>query len=346
MDHKNDQGELKVTLEKLQALHSAAGAGPLLVMTHDNPDPDALASGAALAALLFGAWDIQVDLGFSGLVARAENKAMHRILTPEWKPLEDLPDLSSYPAHALVDTQPGAGNNSLPTGFIPKIVFDHHHPIRDGLEAVPFLEIRTEMGATSSIVFLYLEAAGIELNARLATAVFYGIQADTQGLSRGGAPVDQEIYFKLLSRLDRQKLNQVAQARLPKEYFKAFNDGLKAARVYGKAVVAYLGPLHRPDFVAEMADSLIRLEDVQAVLCMGYLQDTMYLSLRTPAPDRDAGLMIQRIIPQGGRAGGHGSMAGGQIHLQGKSPDRQAAKVQASFLELMGESDRGLKLIS
>lgn len=336
----------KISTEHLEKLKAAVGHGPALIMTHDNPDPDALASGSGLAALLIEAWGVEAQPVFSGLVARAENKAMLEILTPEWKPFNPASDLRRYPIIALVDTQPGAGNNSLPSAYIPQIVIDHHYPIRDGLERVKFLDIRTEMGATCSLVYQYLVAAGVEVGSQLATAIFYGIQTDTQGLSRGGSSIDQEIYLKLVNQIDRERLIEVMQAGLPRDYFQAFSDGLKATWVFGRAVVAYMGELHRPDFVAEMADTLVRLEHVRAVLCMGYHQGILYLSLRTPSSEPDAGVMIQRIITPNGKAGGHGTMAGGQIRLETEDPQEIAAIIQHRFLQVMGETEDGARLLS
>jgi nanoRNase/pAp phosphatase (c-di-AMP/oligoRNAs hydrolase) len=335
-----------ISSERLQKLHDVVRQGPVAILTHDNPDPDALASGATLATLFSEVWEIPTRLGYSGLVARAENKAMLEILTPQWEPLENLGELRDFPTMVLVDTQPEAGNNSLPSDLIPQAVFDHHHPIRNGMEKIPFQDVRTEMGATTSVAFQYLDASGYEPDAQLSTAIFYGIQADTQGLSRGGSLADQEIYFRLLSRIDRQKLTKVVQAGLPREYFQAFSDGLQATRIFGSVLVSYLGMMHRPDFVAEMADALIRLEGARAVLCMGYHGDILYLSLRTPPIEDDAGLMIQRIITPNGKAGGHGTMGGGQVRITGQSPDELAAEVQHKFLEVMQESGEGENLLS
>lgn len=326
--------------DKLERLRAAAGSGPLLILTHDNPDPDALASGKTLAHLFRQAWGITARLAYSGLVTRAENKAMLHLLTPEWQPLEEIGEWGNYSAIALVDTQPGAGNNSLPPERIPQIVIDHHHPLRSALETVPFVEIQTTAGSTVSIIYLYLQAAGVALDAQLATAIFYGIQTDTRGLTRGSSPADQEIYFKMLPLIDRKILVQVEQAGLPREYFRAFVRGLQSARVYRHAVVSYLGEMHRPDFVAELADVLIRLENSRAVLCMGYHDATLYLSLRTASPDRDAGWLIQNVISGLGRAGGHGVMAGGQVPLAGRSPDEIASGIARQFVYLIEETEQ------
>ena len=70
---------------RLAQLRTTAGSGPVLILTHDNPDPDALASGKAFATLLKSAWNIPSRLLYSGLVQRAENRAMLNLLTPEWE---------------------------------------------------------------------------------------------------------------------------------------------------------------------------------------------------------------------------------------------------------------------
>lgn len=340
MRHLQDEHTGQELDDRLERLRAVAGDGPVLILTHNNPDPDALASGKTLAHLFQGAWGISSRLAYSGLVTRAENKAMLQLLTPEWQPLEAMPEWGKYSAIALVDTQPGAGNNILPIDVIPQIVIDHHHPLRSALERVPFADIRIEIGSTVSIVYLYLNAAKIIPDEQLATAIFYGIQTDTRGLTRGSSLLDQEIYFNMLPLIDRDRLVKVEQAGLPREYFRSFVNGLQSARVYRRTVVSYLGKIHRPDFVAELADILIRLENSRAVLCMGYHGGTLYLSMRTASPDYDAGSLIQKVIAGLGRAGGHGMMAGGQVPLIDRSPDEIAVQIERQFLYQMQDTQQ------
>ena len=330
----------------LAQLRAAAGTGPVLILTHDNPDPDALASGKALATLLEMAWGIPSRLVYSGLVARAENRAMLNHLIPEWEHIDALAGLEQYSALALVDTQPGAGNNRLPASHVPQIVIDHHRPFREALKAVPHADVRPEVGATVSLVYQYLEAAGIKPDPVLATAMFYGLQTDTRGLARGASPSDEVIYIGLLGLLDRRKLIQVEQAGLPQDYFRALSQGLQAARIYDRAIVAYLGPMHRPDLMAEMADLLIRLEGARAALCLGQYRNILHLSLRTVPLGQDAGLLIQEIVVPPGKAGGHGTMAGGQIPLTGQEIESLVTRIERRYLAVMGETSEGVPLLA
>lgn len=337
--------ENHITQDILERLRVAAGEGPVLIVTHDSPDPDALAAGKALATLLGIAWGIDCQLRYCGLVARAENKAMLQHLTSEWEYAENLNELQGFSAVALVDSQPGAGNNSLPEHVIPDIVIDHHHPVRKQLEQVEYVDVRTDIGATSTMVYQYLDAARIKPDPVLAAAMFYGLQTDTNGLARGASLVDEVVYLKLLSWLDREKLILVEQAGLSRDYYRAFCQGLKSAEIFDNVVVAYLGEMQRPDMPAEMADVLIRLEEARAVLCLGEHDGRVFLSLRTANIPEDAGLLVQRIVVNLGRAGGHGNMAGGQIYLQGRDPEEVAQTLKDRFLEEMDAAGSGVRLI-
>lgn len=329
----------------LNRLRSVAGTGPVLILTHDNPDPDSLASGKALATLFREAWDIPSRLIYSGLVARAENQALLKHLTPEWEHSDVLPDLNDYTAIAQVDTQPGAGNSRLNTSQSRHIVIDHHYPVREMIDKVTYADIRTEMGSTVTMLFQYLEVAGIKPDPVLATAMFYGLKTDTRSLSRGSSPADELAFVNLLHHLDQQELSRVELASLSREYFRAFSRGLHATRLFGQVIVTHLGSIEQPDFAAEMADILIRLEDANAALCLGHHKDTLHISLRTELMGQDAGKIIQHLIVPPGKAGGHGTMAGGQVPLEGVDSDALLADIERRFLAIMGEAGEGLELI-
>ena len=131
------------------------------------------------------------------------------------------------------------------------------------------------------------------------------------------------------------------QAGLPQIYFRAFSRGLQAARVYTQSVVADLGTMHRPDLAAEMADLLIRLDGAQAVLCLGLHEQILYLSIRTEPMGQDAGLLVQQVIVPPGKAGGHGTMAGGQVPFAGQEFNHLVNEICRRFLKIMEETGEG-----
>jgi nanoRNase/pAp phosphatase (c-di-AMP/oligoRNAs hydrolase) len=314
-------------------------------LTHDNPDPDGLASGKALATLLREAWDIPSQLIYNGLVARAENHVLLDRLTPEWECRDVLPDLRQYSAVAQIDTQPGAGNNPLRVVHPNHIVIDHHYPVRDATATASYADVRTDIGSTVTILFQYLEAAGIEPDPLLATAMYYGLKTDTRSLTRGESVADDMAFMYLIRYLDQRELSRVEVAALSLEYFRAFSHGLHAARLFGQTIVAWLGSIEQPDFAAEMADILIRLQGAQAALCMGRFRDTLHISLRTGRRQQDAGMIIQQVVTSPGSAGGHGTMAGGQFPLLGMDLEALLTEIEQRFLCVLGETAEGMALI-
>ena len=83
---------------------------PLLILTHDYPDPDALASGFALYHIAKHSFSINARLAYGGIIGRTENKEMVRILSIPFHKFKTR-DLSTYAHIALVDTQPEFENN-------------------------------------------------------------------------------------------------------------------------------------------------------------------------------------------------------------------------------------------
>lgn len=105
---------MSIVQERLDLLFRAVGgAGSVLILPHNDPDPDAIASAVALCYLLAERLGMEGYIVYKGVIGRAENKALVRYLG---YPLQRLtgPDLHQSAPVALVDTQPSAGNNALP----------------------------------------------------------------------------------------------------------------------------------------------------------------------------------------------------------------------------------------
>ncbi|MCJ7662419.1 MAG: hypothetical protein MUO67_25010, partial [Anaerolineales bacterium] len=277
---------------------------------------------------------------YRGHIGRAENKALARYLN---KPLHQLrqSELRSATAIALVDTQPGAGNNPMPAKWTADIVIDHH-AWRNTSQTAHFVDVRPELGASSTILTEYLLEAGIEPPSQLSTALFYGIKTDTMGLSRKASPTDVSAYFYLQSRIDVNALVQIEQTQVPLANFRSIDNAMHAGRVYDNdIVIAYLGRLSYPDLGAEIADFLMRLKGIQWVLCMGVYGAELILSVRSRSKKIGAGRLVQEIIKDRGTAGGHGTMAAGHIELSnGDDPELLAADLEkATLLYLKGTQD-------
>ena len=288
-----------------------SGRGKILIVVHDNPDPDCLASAYALRHLFSMTTNRQATIAFSGMIGRGENLAMARELEIPVSPLELLA-LDDYPVICLVDTQPGTGNNSLPPGTRVDIIIDHH-PRGAACDASRWVDIREEYGVTATIIYEYLLSQGITINSNLATALFYAIKSETQDLGREANLPDREAYLRLFPLANKRIIFLITHPKLPVEYFMMMNSALRHTLIYDTALVSNLGEISFPEVVAEMADFLVRLEGIETAFCLGHYAGSMILSLRTTRSDLHLGTMMRRIVADLGTGGGHGMTAGGKI---------------------------------
>ncbi|MDP2270838.1 MAG: bifunctional oligoribonuclease/PAP phosphatase NrnA [Archangium sp.] len=319
-----------------------------LVLTHDNPDPDSMAAAWALATVLSDRVGVPADIAYGGIIGRAENAAFVKTLKIPINHVEDV-DLSGYDLFAIVDTQQGVGNHALPESTLADIVVDHH-PVREEEGTNPFGDVGGEYGATSTMLTEYVRAARIEPSPELATALYYGIKADTRDLGRQTSDPDVDCYLWLFPRIDRELLSQIEHPKLPVRYFRLFHAAIEKARIYSQAVITDLGDVYSPDLVAEVAERLSFIEDTKWSLAFGSYRSQLFLSLRVSDRRMNAGRLIRETCASfGGSAGGHGSMAGARLPLAGRKAQREAFKRELvrRFKEAFGvEGERGASLLS
>lgn len=316
-------------LEEL--LKIALGGDPVLILTHNDPDPDAIGSAVALRHLLRSRQDVPVKIAYRGIIGRAENKALIRYLENPLQPFSKA-DLAPPVVVALVDTQPSTGNSPLRKPAAAAVVIDHH-PWRPDTAAAAFVDVRPDIGSTSTILTGYLRTAGVELPAPVATALFYGIKSDTMGLGRAASPADIEAYSYLVPLIDSQALFEIERAQVPADYFRSLVGTLQATRIYRDVLIANIGAMKYPDLTAEVADWLLRLKGIQWVVCLGVHKEHLYLAIRTRNRRGGAGDLARAVIGELGTAGGHGSMAGGQVLLNGRDPQPLAEQISLAVFE-------------
>jgi len=319
--------------KKLRDLDRAMkGCKRLLIIPHDNPDPDAISSAAALHYLLAKRHKIRATISYGGIVGRAENRAMVKLLKIPTRPIHKI-NFSLYSHFALLDTQPGTGNNSLPPQTKTSIVIDHH-PQRKETKA-NFIDIRKEYGATATILTEYLLASGLDIPSHLATALFYGISSETQDLGREAKNVDTQAYHALFPHINKKTLSHIEFPKLPHDYFKTLERCLQHTMVYRNVIISRLGSISNPDHVSLTADLLLRHERMSWSLVIGRYNNSLLLSLRTSHTRANAGRLIQKVVKPMGTAGGHQMIAGGKIIFNGEQPEEMMAieeKVIERFL--------------
>jgi nanoRNase/pAp phosphatase (c-di-AMP/oligoRNAs hydrolase) len=310
-------------LTKLTELFESRNS--LLIVMQDHPDPDAVASATALRRLANRS-NVSCSMICSGMVGRSENRALIDYLGLNLRTLDEV-EAEGFDLIALVDTQPQTGNNPLPASLEPDIVIDHH-PIHKATRSVAFTDIRSSYGATSSILCEYIQAAGIQPDTPLATALLYGIRSDTQDLGRQARKPDFDAHYFLYHYANLRMLAQIQHGPLSHDYYQLLHGALDSAKIVGNAIFTHLGRVNNPDMTGEIADLLVRHEDVQWCLCTGVSKDSLLLSLRARDVKKDAGTVMHHIVSGRGTGGGHNRLAGGQISLTSSTANDEIAELE------------------
>jgi nanoRNase/pAp phosphatase (c-di-AMP/oligoRNAs hydrolase) len=288
----------------------------VLVCTHDNPDPDSIASAFALGRLLEARRGTPFTLTYGGVLGRAENRAMVRLLKIPLVPISRV-SLDDFDVVGLLDTQPEVGNHALKSERVKgkKMICIDHHPARPLSGQADFADVGGDFGATSTLLTHYLHEAGVQPDKTLATALFYGIKSDTRDLGREVSPDDVWAYSHLVPMTDMPIVSSIEHPRLPRDYFTVLVKAIDRALVYDNVAVCDLGRVYVPDLVPETADRLVSAEGIRWAIVVGEYQDEMYSSLRVADRRYSAGKLVREVIASYpcGSAGGHGSMAGMRI---------------------------------
>lgn len=327
----------KETVKELSKLDQILqGHKEFLIVVHNNPDPDAMASALALGHLAEQRCGVKPSIAYGGNIGRSENQAMVRILKIGLKQINRV-NFDKYDRIALVDTQPKAGNHALPENVQADIVIDHH-PKRRGTKA-DLLVIKPEIGVTATMLIEWLNESEIEIPANIATALSYAMISETQNLGREATQRDIQAYLSVYVKSSIRKLAKIIKPKLPHSYFVTLVKTLQDTVMYRNLICAHLGQIGSAEIVAEMADFLLRHKQIGWVLCIGYFKENMIISIRTSDDKANAGKLIQKLVSNPRNVGGHGMIAGGYIPIENNSAHELVeieSKLTQNFAQLMG----------
>ncbi len=311
-----------------------------LILTHDHPDPDAIASAWALATLAERAYDVRARIGYGGIIGRMENQMMVRLLRIPLQPITPE-ELERCPHVALVDTQPPFQNNRFPPQRRATFVIDHH-PRHAKTEADVML-IDEKAGATATLLVEALLASKLPIPSPLATALVYGIGSETQQLGREAGARDIEAYRRMLDRASMPVLSKIQNPPRPSSFFYTLGKAIHRAFTVKNIIGVHLGPVPSQDIVAHMADFLLTHEKMRWSIVTGRYDGRLYVSLRTYNPRAEAGRLLWRLLGGGTAGGGHSRIAGGAIDVgkEADEPTWQRAETQlvTAFLRSQGHRE-------
>ncbi|MCD6373109.1 MAG: NAD-binding protein [Thermococcus sp.] len=304
-------------MRKLKELKERSDS--LLIVMHDNPDPDAIASAIALSTIA-RTIGLRTQIVYGGDITHHENRAFVNLLGADiMKVSKGSYELKKYPFLAMVDCQPNGNVTILEREDYAKIkiLIDHHQILQHLQEFIPedaFLDIRPEVNSSAAILSEYLRTLNISVTPELATALFYGIYIDTKKFSKL-SHVDLKAIEFLAGNVNYELLDKIEHPDISTETAEVLAKAIINRRIYKNIVISNVGFITNRDAIAESADFLLRLEGITTVLVFGIVDDRIEISARTIDVRTNIGAVLKEAFGDIGSAGGHSQSGGARIPL-------------------------------
>jgi nanoRNase/pAp phosphatase (c-di-AMP/oligoRNAs hydrolase) len=317
----------KTAIHHIKTLHSsrlarrlfdllAGWVGTLGIIAHNNPDPDSIASAIALASIAAetSGKKLATRILYGGNIGHQENKAFVTMLDIKMERITPQA-LRECTYLALVDSSAPGENNDLPKDTRVNIIIDHHKNGNLQEQGADFVDIRPGTGATASIMTQYLQELDIPVTRKVATALFYGIRADTREFRRSVTPQDLNYAAFLLPLTDSELLDKIMSPSISQETLDLIGLAIRNKKIRSGYLFSNVGVVRNRDAIPQAAELLFTLEGVNTAIVYGIGDSSIFMSAR----NRDIRLHIGNVLREAfgdiGDAGGHPTMGAVTIPL-------------------------------
>lgn len=283
----------------------------IIVQCHDNPDADALASGFGVYTYLKNRGK-KVRIVYGGKF-QLQKSNLVLMVTELGIPIEYVESIEDAELLVTVDCQYGEGNViKFPAKTVAVI---DHHQVSGELPALS--EVRSNLGACSTVVRELLKAEGLDINEdkNLATALYYGLMTDTNGFAEIFHPLDKDLR-------DDAKYERALITR-----FRNANLSLEELEIAGRALLDYeYNEVYRyaiveakpcdPNILGIISDMMLEVDAVDICLVYSILPFGVKLSVRSCIKEVKANELAEYLTEKIGSGGGHMEKAGGFIRQE------------------------------
>ena len=305
----------------------------MAILIHRSPDPDSIASAAALQEIV-ASRDVEADIIYEGEIGHQENRAFVNLLGIELTPGTDV-DFDDYDTVALVDYakggEPAVGNID--------VVIDHFEHDDDGVEA-EFTDVRPNVSATSTVLTKYVQELDLTLSEEVATALLYGIRAETLDFKRDTTPADLTAAAYLYPFADHDTLEQVESPSMSPETLDVLAEAIRNREVSGSHLVSNAGFIRDRDALAQAAQHLLNLEGITTTAVFAIADDTIYLAAKSKDIRMNIGRVLEDAFGEMGEAKGHSTDASVEIPLGIFTGIQASEDNRDTLLELTREAVR------
>ncbi|PSP59119.1 phosphoesterase [Halobacteriales archaeon QH_7_66_36] len=302
-----ETGELEHKAEQLATVIDETD-GRMAILAHRSPDPDSIASAVALKAIAESR-GVEADILYDGEIGHQENRAFVNLFGIDLTPLSEV-TLDTYDTVALVD-HAKASEPAVEEGV--DVFIDHFEPEID-YEA-RFVDVRPNVSSTSTILTKYVQEFDLSLSEDVATALLYGIRAETLDFKRDTTPADLTAAAYLYPFADHDTLEQVESPSMSPETLDVLADAIRNRDVKGSHLVSNAGFIRNREALSEAAQHLLNLEGITTTAVFAIADDTIYLAARSKDIRMNIGSVLGDAFGDIGEVVGHSTDATVEIPL-------------------------------
>jgi nanoRNase/pAp phosphatase (c-di-AMP/oligoRNAs hydrolase) len=306
------------------------------IITHVNPDPDAIGSAVGTQWLLKKKFGISSDVFYGGTIDSPENKTMVNVLSLSLKTLEEY-DSEKYSKIIVVDcTEQNVGVKEIDVD----IIIDHHRtaPQKDEKE-YDLVDIKP-VGSCCTLIYDLIEKTGLSFDKEstdnddiVATAMLLGIRTDTNDLLVNAVDLDHHAHQALAKVADSKKITDIKNYPLPKWVLELKKEASKHEELIGSVYVTFVGVISsvKRSGLYMVADEMKRYDFITTALVYGIIDGEIQISVRSKDISLDVDAFCKKILGKG-KAGGKLGIGGGQLDLGFFSQYPQSVK--DNFIEV------------
>lgn len=296
-------------MTKLEELINIINGESVYIQTHNYPDQDALASAYGLKCLL-EAKGIKATICYKGQIDKLNTIAMMEDLAIDTVYIDNDTEMKETSKIIIVDGQ--KGNANVEDFIGDEVACIDHHKLQE-TDMYQFFDIRSDVGACSSIIASYYVDNNVEMPVNVATALLYGIKMDTNNLSRGVSDLDIDMFYMLFKKADRESIRRFDCCSLQMEDLQAYSSAIDNLKVFGNVGIVNIGKNCGEAILGTMSDFIMSLDKVTFSVVYSYRAGGIKFSVRNEQIGVDAATVIRECLKGYGSGGGHATMAAGFI---------------------------------
>ncbi|MEZ3114891.1 DHH family phosphoesterase [Halobaculum sp. MBLA0147] len=282
--------------------------GKLAILSHDNPDPDSIAAAVALQAIA-AEYGVEADIVYDGEMGHQENSAFVNTLGIDLQSRESVEPLSSYGAVAVIHYADSGGID------VEEVDIYVDHEAADEEIAARFADVRKNVSATSTVLTKYLQELDVAPTETVATALLYGIRAETVDFKRETTPADLTAAAYLHPFADHDKLEEVESPSMSPETLDVLAEAIQNREVQGSHLISNAGFVTDREALAQAAQQLLKLEGISTTAVFGIADDRILLAARSNDIRLNIGDVLGDAFADVGESAGHAKQGSAEIPL-------------------------------